>query len=180
MTRCIKPVWLLSGLLAAFILTGCIIVGTFVIDFEINDPEPVVGTDDIYHFNVDLTTDDDWEDHKDKIKDIDNVGFVLAVTNNELADIEIIMYIDDVDDTPFDNLIDIEDNTTQVLQNVVIAADGQTIISWPTSLTKVMNIGTLKTHAESGSFGLYVVASEPDLDFVIDFAVVAVTVTAGE
>lgn len=181
MSGCIKSAWLLSGLLAVFLLTGCIIVGTFVIDFEVDETDIDALSEGIYHFNVDLTTDEDWEDHKDKIKDIDNVGFVLKVTNGNSSDITIKLYIDDVDLTPYTNSGDIETNTTQVLSDITLSGPSgtSTIIDWPTSLTKVMNIATLKSQAESGEFGIYVI-SEGQLDFTIDFAVVAVTVTAGE
>ena len=185
MTRIKNSVWLLSGLLGALLLTGCIVVGTFVIDYKVDSNLIEQTSDGIYFFNVDLTTEEDWQDHQDKIKDIDNVGFLLKVTNLEDADVGIEMYITQglTEDfqTLYDNLDDIRSNTTQVVRNLVIKGPSgtETIIDWPTSLSKVTNIATLKKYAESGKFGLYVVASEPDLKFNIDFAVVIVTLTAG-
>ncbi len=176
MTRIKNHVWLLSGLLGALLLTGCIVVGTFVIDFEFASDASFTG---LVHYDIDLTEDSDWQDHKDKIKDIDNVGFVLQVTNHEASAVDVKMYIDNVGDPVYDNLTDIQDNADLILDNVTFAADGETTIDWSTSLTKVKNVSILKNFADSGIFRIYIVSSQPSVDVTIDFGVVVVTVTAG-
>jgi hypothetical protein len=177
MTRIKKLVWLLSGLLAALLLTGCIMVGTFVIDYEFASDAPFDG---LVYYDIDLTEEPDWEDHQDDIKNIDNVGFILRVTNDEDDDLDVQMYIDDIDNPIYDNKDDVEDNTDLILNNVTFAADDVTVIDWPTSLTKIENVGVLKSLVESGEFRIYMTSSQPNVDIVINFGVIIVTVTAGE
>lgn len=177
MTRIKNHIWLLSGLLGAFLLAGCIMVGTFVIDYEFASDE---NFDGLMSFDIDLTEEEDWEEHKDKIKDIDNVGFVLQVANNDDEDVDVEMYIDAVGEPIYYELEDIQANMDIILDNVTFAASGVTTIDWPTSLTKVKNVAILKDYAESGVFRIYLVSDQTSVDVTIEFGVVAVTVTAGE
>ncbi len=177
MTRIRNYIWLLSGLLGALLLTGCIVVGTFVIDYEFASND---GFDGLAQFDIDLTEEEDWNDHKDKIKNIDNVGFVLKATNHDDDAVDVEMYIDSIEAPYYLDAGDVIANTVKILDDVTFAASGVTTIDWPTSLSKVKNVSTLKNYAESGVFRIYIVSDQSSVDVTIDFGVVVVTVTAGK
>jgi hypothetical protein len=179
MMRKIRKIALLSALLAIVFTGGCnLITGTFVIDFTVerNDITP---HDDFEYFRVDLTENETWEEHKDKIKYIDNVGFQLWVTNNG-SSVTWELYADTIS-TPYVDVDDIRDDAKQVLGGLTLAP-GETYIDWPTSLIYLNSkeLPTFKNWVETGQFDIYAVAGSGNYNIRIDSARIIVTVTAGE
>ncbi len=164
----------LAGLL---FLAGCLVSGTFVIDVDIDDTD-VVTTSEFQYFLVDLTDNGDWEDHKDDIKYIDNVGFELWVENNGDAAVTGEFYIAREHDAGTDEADEVRDVATRILSGIELAP-GDNYIDWPTSLGHVENLDSLKAITETGTFVIYGLTETLPFDITLDSATVIVTVTAG-
>ena len=158
------------------LLTGCLISGTFVVTIFIDGDDFTTFTG-LYHYEVDLTTDSDWEEHKDKIKDIDVIGVELWLTNSGEAATTFNVWIDDIGEPTYTSVTAVDANTTQILEDIAIAS-GANHITYAESLPLIQNVATLKTLAESGQFHFYG-HSSLGAEFHLDSARVVVTVSAG-
>lgn len=168
----------LSALLAFAILPGCdsLLSGTFVIDYMVYDIDITSGSEwDL--FQVDLTDEDVWKDHKDEIKNIDNVGVELWITNPTTGVQTAELYITDYDNTGYVSATAIRQNTDVVFDNLSAAPQTQTHIDWSTSLGHVTDLNKLQTYAELGRFAVYTITTTLPYAIEIDSARVIVTVT---
>jgi len=158
---------------------GCIIIAaTFVIDYEIDSNDLFTATDFEY-FEVDLTDDATWNDHKDEIAYIDNVGFVMSIDNNGAADANGELYIARTHNSSITTAAQVKSNTTRILSGLVLPP-GNTVVDWATSLGYVEGVDSLKAIAETGTFVIYATTETLPFDLHIDAAVVIVTVTASK
>jgi hypothetical protein len=166
----------LAGIL---LLAGCFIVAvTVVIDYNISSTDLFQETDFEY-FNVDLTDNDTWNDHKDDIQYIDNVGFVMWVENNGATDATGELYIARTHSTSIASAQDVKDNTTRILSGLVLPP-GESYIDWPTSLGYVEHVDSLRAIVETGTFVIYATTESLPFDIQIDSAIVIVTGTASQ
>lgn len=87
----------ISGLLSAvaLIVSGCILSGTFAITFYLEFPRNFSGSS-FQAASVDLTTEEDWDDHKDKIESIESVKMDGVVANNQQAADTFDVYISNI------------------------------------------------------------------------------------
>jgi hypothetical protein len=175
----LKVCGLLSTLLAILIAAGCssLLTATSVISIPIG-PGDIKVKDSVSYFQVDLTGEDVWSKHKDDIKNIDNVGFELWLEN--LADSRMTgeLYIASFDDTDYVSPAQVQAGATRILRDISIDP-GPAYIDWPTSLTLVTNLDTLKSYAEIGQFTVYSITPAYPAFIHIDSANVIVTVTYG-
>jgi hypothetical protein len=179
MKQIIRHIGFLSILLGLFILNGCVVTGTFVIDFHVSSTD-LDDEGEFIHFAVDLTEEDDWNDHKDKIKYIDNIGFQLWLTNGSDEPMSATFYIDDyVDSAPYGDSLEVKANADLILTGLSAPADSKVYIDWPTSLSMVRNIDIIRTYAESGKFSVYSLNTSSSINYTLDSANVIVTFTAG-
>jgi len=161
------------------LLAGCFIVAvTVVIDYQINSAD-LFQESDFEYFAVDLTSDETWDDHKDDIKYIDNVGFIMWVDNNGASDATGELYIARTHDVSITSADDVKDNTTRILSGLVLEP-GANYIDWASSLAYVENIDSLRTIVETGTFVIYATTETLPFDLQVDSAVVIVTGTAGK
>lgn len=167
----------LFGIMAVgFLISGCLLIsGTFVIveDFSFS------GETGFYHYWVDLTNEEDWEDHKDDIDDIDLVGFEMNFTNNDSEPVTFNAYIDDGGE--FDvwaDYAEVDANAVKILDNLTLPV-GKSHLTYGDSFKYIMNVEAMKKLVKKGQFHFYGV-SEGGIskDFVIDSGKVVVTFTA--
>ena len=181
------------GLAAIALLTSCILTGTFVTTVRI---VPDDQGDSLYvsftnisdsEIEVDLTGDADFEDHKDDIKDIDNVGFYLDVTNldadpSHVDTFQIFIEADTSKNWNEYGMQTIIDSASYLfLTDVIIPGNSRKIITWNESVSKITDLENAMPIIESGLFSLYVLALPRDMfDLRVDSMVVVVTFTAGK
>jgi len=175
-----KITWfaLLSALLAILIVGGCnLVTGTFVVDINVKNTD-IVPHGTFEYFAVDLTTNDTWKNHKDNIKNVDNIGFQLWVTNNGSA-VTWEFYADTTSVSHADTS-SIRANGKQILAGLSLAP-GKTYIDWPTSLIYLNSkeLPTFKQWVEAGKFDIYALTDKLPYKVTIDSAHVIITVTAG-
>ena len=158
------------------LLTGCLVSGTFVVTIFIDGGEMTTYSG-LYHYEVDLSTDSDWEEHKDKIKNIDVIGVELWLTNNGSAGTTFNVWIDAISQPVRTTVTDLNAQATKIIDDVAVEP-GANHITYAESLGLIQNVATLKTLAESGQFHFYGHSSLA-AQFVLDSARVVVTVSAG-
>lgn len=169
----------ISALLALFIIGGCnLITGTFVIDIDVENTN-IIPHDTFEYFAVDLTTNDTWKNHKDNIKNVDNIGFQLWVTNNGTDSVGWEFYADTTT-VPHTDIPSIKAHAKQVLAGLTLPP-GAKYIDWPTSLIYLNSkeLPTFKQWVETGKFDIYALTNVLPYNVTIDSAKVIITVTAG-
>jgi hypothetical protein len=160
--------------------TGCKIVsGTFVVDTVFYDLTPN-GTGDYYYEALDLTTNDVWIDHEDDIKDIDNIGFEMWLSNTAGTNNFVDCYIAD-----FGSALNgassrsaVESGATRVLVDVPMPP-GTSFLGYASSFSHIEHLTELKTLGESGQFKFWALADITTSEFTIDSLRVVLTLTAG-
>ena len=156
-----------------FILTGCLLSGTFVINhkFTLGD------MGDFYFYQVDITNDQVWKDHSDKIDFIDAVGMELYITSTESAAVTFNAFVDNYsgeDSSPNS----VPDDATVIIQNMTVSP-GIIFITYAKSLTLLKNLDVLKALAKTGKFDFYAeTTGTAGTTFVVDSARLVVTLSA--
>ncbi|PKK84177.1 MAG: hypothetical protein CVT49_05105 [candidate division Zixibacteria bacterium HGW-Zixibacteria-1] len=166
---------LASILLLAMVFSGCkyIISGTFVIVQDIE----FTAESGFYFYQVDITKEADWNDHKDDIDIIDAVGVEFHIISDESANVTFSAYVDEysgVGSTP----TSVPTTATKIIDGLVVPP-GETTISYSESLKFLTGIDRLKKLVRTGKFD-YFGTSTGNLgtSFVIDKGKVIITFSA--
>ena len=170
-----KKTALAAAILAAVTLSGCLLVsGTFVIVKTFS----FTTQSQFYHYAVDITDEGDWKDHKDKIDNIDLVGFELWITSHETIPITLNAYLDSMHTTPYATQLAVEANATKVLEGLTVAP-GANHVSYGGSFSYLTNVDELKRLVRIGQFDYYGTATGgTGAGFKVDSARVIVTFSA--
>lgn len=171
----------MGGMVAALLLlAGCLVSGTFVVSVMIRDLS-VSANQENYFLDVDITGEQDWQDHRENLKDIDLVGFELWATNNIGVANTFSAYVADSASSlaASSTRSEIVSQGILVLNELPLSATGQTHITYGQSFKYTANIHRLKQLIEAGKVKMFVVASESTIDFDLDSVQVIVTFTAG-
>ena len=160
--------------LVPIFIAGCVASGTIIIVFDLD--EFVSSSTGMEVVEVDLTTNSDYQDNKDKIKSIDQVTVTGWFINQETADnqAEIWLAYTGSYATP----AEVRSNATRVFVSPVIPGNDELFIDWADGLSHIENIDALKDAAEDGHFWLYGLAA--DSPFTVRFEItLVITMTAG-
>jgi len=161
------------GLAFALLLTGC---GLISITLLLNEDIPETNVPNgLFTYDVDVTDEQDWEDHKDQIEQVNWVSFELTLTNPGEAAITFNGYVDDVDNAVC-STIGCATATTRVLKNITIPASSTRVITMGESFGFMENMDVLKALAATGRFRFYGVSGGGP--FVIDEGRIVVAIVA--
>jgi hypothetical protein len=164
---------MLGLLLIGLITLGCLVSGTFIIVESFT----FTAQTGFYFYQVDITDDPDWEDHKDDIDFIDAVGLEFFITSTESGDVTFNAYIDDYSGAS-SNPTSVSGTATKIINNFTVSP-GTTWISYSESLGILTGVERLKTLAKEGQFDYYGESTGNDGNsFVIDSGKVIVTFSA--
>ena len=165
---------MILAVLLSLLIAGCIGTGTITFKYEL--AEFVSSSSGMEKVEVDLTTNKDYNDNKDKIKSIDQVTVVGWLVNELSADNQAQIWISDVGTyTTPDSVIE---NATRVFISPVIPGNDSLFIDWANGLDLVENLPSLKTAAENGHFWIYGIAE--NAPFLVRYHVtLVITMTAG-
>lgn len=159
------------GLALAILLTGCGIVSVTFLLYEDIDQASVTS---FYYYGVDVTDEEDWEDHKDDIEQVNWVSFELFLTNPGGTDITFNGYVDDADNAVCGTAACAQ-AATRILRNITIPAGTQRHITMGQSFDYMENMLILRDLAVEGAFHFYGVSDGP---FEIDSGTVVVAIVA--
>jgi hypothetical protein len=159
------------GLALVILLTGCGLISiTLLLDQDIDETTVPAS---FYYYGVDVTDEEDWEDHKDDIKSANWVSFELYLTNPGGTDITFDGYVDDADNAVCVTATCAQ-GATRILKDVTIPAGSQRYISPGQSLAFMENMDILRDLAVTGQFHFYGVSTGGS--FVIDSGRVVVAI----
>jgi len=159
-------------LLISLMLAGCLVSATFVIveTFSFS------AQSGFYFYPVDITTDSDWQDHKDNIDFIDAAGAEFFITSNETQNVTFNVWIDDP--AGVSNPGAVPSTATKIISGFTVPP-GVSKITYAQSLGLITGLSRLKQLAKTGIFDLYATSTgNTGTSFVIDSARIIVTVSA--
>lgn len=165
--------------LAGLLLAGCDLIGAQLrIELDVIPPNSsqqsthqTVGT-----IGVDLTTNSDFRDNQDKIKSVDEVGFVFRVRNNrtETATGRIYMTAAPLN---FPTPETLASSATLVLDGLTVPGSSYIEVDYAQSLALQQNQALLHQQVKSGRIYLYGVAQGAPFDVTIDQLTVVLVMT---
>ena len=174
-----------AGALWALVLSGCIMTATGVITVRLAPDDygnPVTVTEADYsegEIEVNLSEDEDFAEFREKIKDIDNVGFYLEVTNNLGTDATFQLFLEpDTSKNWTDPAYVVDSGAYLVFTGLTIPGGESVTIDWNASMAYINNLAEVKPYLESGLFSLYPLAvPHDDFNLTTDSLVIIVTLT---
>jgi hypothetical protein len=140
---------------------------TLTLSYDIEDE--IVSTDTQFNsVMVDLTQEQDWKDHQDKLDEIYNLLFYGWITNYENTPATGRLYV--YKDTTLHTVEEVETNATLVLDGLVIPAD--TTIEVP---LVDLDLKPIRDLVMDGKFALYAIASNVPFNIrVFDSSIVVI------
>ena len=163
----------------ALVITGCIVSGTFTTEVLIVNAD-FNNNGTFYYYMIDLTEDDVWEDHSDKLEFIDHVGFEMWFSSSAGSNMVFDAYLDNAGDPLLSTPAEVEANATQVLDGITLTPGDDQHITYGQSFKYITNFDTMRDLVETGGFRFYGISSEGSGSFTIDSVRVVITFTASE
>ena len=167
-------VFLLSAVIIG--VTGCIVSGTFVLDIKVTQAE-LEQHGNSYFTAVDLSGNEIWQEHRDKLDSVDLVGFELWLSNSGTAT-QFDMYVDPTSDPIYTRVGQIDSNATQVLRDLPVPV-GKLHVTYGESFKYLVNMNTLTSLAKTGKFHVYATWTDATSLF-LDSVRVVVTISASD
>lgn len=159
----------------AFIAIGCIVSGTFIVveDFSFT------AQSEFYFYQVDITDDATWAEHKDDIQFIDVVGVEFYITSSETGPVTFDAWIDDYSGAGSNPTL-VPSSATKIIDGFTVQP-GVSKITYAQSLGILTGISRLKALAMIGQFDYYGTSSgNIGTSFVVDSAKIIITFSGGE
>ena len=161
----------------ALSLPGCSLVsGTIRIEYDYTGNPQQSTQGNVAELAVDLNTNQDFKDNKDKIKSVDEVGFVFRARNLLGNTAHGVIYISKGQIRPL-TAAAIQASATRVVQGVMLQS-GYTNIDYNASLGLEVHQTVLHDFVKGGTFYLYGIADDSDFDITIDKLIAVAVVTA--
>jgi hypothetical protein len=174
--------WIVPALLLAFATPGCILVsGQFLIDFDLPDfttsTETAVTRED-----VDLTTESDYQDHKDELKGLSDVAVLGKITNNGSTAIGVEVWMT-AGPTTYLTPGQVTTNGTKLWGPFNLAASASKQVGWDESAKLFPSAGKSLLINEikgDGQFTIYAIANAGTYSFKVDNGVLALVIDFGK
>lgn len=171
----------LAALLTVSLIIGCgIATGSFTFGYELDGPISSTNAN-LEWESIDLTTIDDYNDHKDKIKSVDNIALVGVVHNlgNTAVSGEVWLAYDSTYGDYGNNSPDtVRAHGTRIFVSPVIPTSDSLVIDWEEGLSYIENFAEVQAAVELGQFVLYGLGDSQFFDVYIDVDII-ITITAG-
>lgn len=156
------------ALFATLLLSGCWLFGiTLVLSYDIENE--ILSTDT--NFNsvaIDLTEEEDWQDHQDDLDEIYNLLFHGWIENHESTEATGQLYV--YKDGSLTTIAEVQANATLVLDGLVLPPD--TTVEIPLA---GMSLEPIRDLIMEGKFHLYAIATNVPFDIrVFDATVVVI------
>lgn len=171
-----KTIILSLAAVLALALGGCLVTGQITL-FQSIDAVTTTNLQ-VNPVRVNLNEEEDYVEHKDKIKSVDEISVVAVIKNNRAAAADVEMYLSDDLLTSVADVKD-PDKATLVFVAPTVPASGTLKIGWADGFRYMVNEkAVIDQVLGDGIFMLYAVA-EDEFDLRVK-AEVAVTITVGK
>ena len=167
--------WIVPALAIALAAPGCVLVsGQFLIDFELVDftatTEATVTRQD-----VDLNTEEDYNDHKDELEGLSDVAVLGTVINNGDAPINVEVWMT-AGPTAYTTPGEVTANATRLWGPFTVLANQSTTTDWDESAALFKKLGKdllIQEIKGDGQFTIYAIAVEETYSFEVQNGVLA-------
>jgi hypothetical protein len=175
----LRPI--LPALALALLAPGCILTsGQLLIDFDLpnmtaTSPTGLIGE------QINLNTNDDYEEHKDKLKDILDFAVLGTIHNTGVTDIDVEVWMTP-DLTTYTNEASVEANGIKLWGPLHIPAGGSVAVDWDKSASLFSTLGKAAVLQEAkgdGSFTIYAIGNAGVYTFNIENGVLALVIDVG-
>lgn len=163
----------LAVLLALFI-AGCIASGTITFKFPLDDF--VSSSSGLEVQEIDLTTNSDYNDHKDEIRSVDQIEVVGWFHNLLQTENQAEIFISD--DGTFDDPDTVRTYATRVFVSPSIPGNDSVFISWAEARDHLENVPALRDAVDEGYFWIYGIAENSPYLVRYDLTLI-ITITVG-
>jgi hypothetical protein len=170
-----RHLWFLP-LLTLVLASGCwfLLSGTWVVVFAVAD-EDIHEDVGLHKFDVDLTDEDAWSDHKDNLDNIEDVAMTFNLVNEMDTEATGRIYVSS--DNSLTDTTAIKASATLILDGLTVPASGSLKVDLAYYYDVFQNFEALRDLVKTGSFTGYAIV--PDSDHVkISHFVVVVTFSA--
>jgi hypothetical protein len=138
------------AVMLSLLVVACLGTGTITFIFDID--EFTSSSSGMEKREIDLTTNSDYNDNKDRIKSVDQVSVVGWFINEESAANSAEIFVSDVEYSDPDS---VRDYATRVFTSPVIPGDDSVFVNWSDALAQIENLPYLKERVDDGYFWLY-------------------------
>lgn len=176
--RLIAPVAALAALSAA----GCVLVsGQFLVTYEFDDPVTITSPTQLAGVEVNLNEVSDYDDHKDKLKDVADLALVGRIVNLTGTAVAVEVWMVANPTVLYTNDTDVKANGVKIWGTLNVGANGAAQIDWDQSSALFVGRQALIDQIKGdGRFDLYAIGSTGTYSFRIEKgALIAVLAAAG-
>lgn len=173
---------IVPALLLAFVMPGCVLTsGQFLIDFDLDDFTTSTSTA-VTKEDVDLTTEEDYNDHKEELQGIADVAVLGKITNTGATAIGVQVWMT-AGTTTFTTPTEVTSGATMLWGPFNLTAGGSEQVDWDESaalfnaagkqllLDEIKGDGMFTIYAISDNVGIYSFTVDNGvLALVLDFA----------
>jgi hypothetical protein len=147
----------------ALLVAGCIVSVQKIIVVNISDE--MVSTDEAINAEaIDLTDNEDWEEHKDEIQSVIDLKFACTIVNNEGTAATGRVYLSEDEYTTPE---DIDSLAVLFLDGIVIPANDSVVINFTGSAPYIHNLDPVLDLVEGGQFYIYGIAEDTPFSITI-------------
>jgi hypothetical protein len=168
--------WIVPALAIALAAPGCVLTsGQFLIDFELNDFTATTETA-VTRQDVDLTTEEDYNDHKEDLQSLADVAVLGTLINNGGTAIHAELYMTPSSTPSYTNAADVKANAALLWGPFEVAAGASKTVDWDESADLFSPAGKALLIQEikgDGQFTVYMIAAEETYSFEVQNGVLA-------
>ena len=174
--------WIVPALLLAVAAPGCVLVsGQFLIDFNLPNFDASTDTA-VSREDVDLTTESDYQDHKNDLKGLSDVAVLGKITNSGAADIGVEIWMTAAG-TTYSTPTQVTTNGTKLWGPFNLSAGATKQVGWDESAKLFSSTGKALLINEikgDGQFTIYAIANAGTYSFNVDDGVLALVIDFGK
>jgi hypothetical protein len=175
-------VWFSLAVLGALLSTGCFLVSLQkLITFVFDDPVTIAGPTALYSVPVDLNTEEDYVDNKDKLKDVADLALLGRVTNLSTTATSVEVWMVASPGTPLTTESAVQAAGIKVWGTLSLGASETKTINWNESAKLFVGRQALINEIKGdGRFDLYAIGSGTAYNFRINKGALAAVLSAGQ
>lgn len=174
--------WIIPALLLAVATPGCVLVsGQFLIDFDLDNFAASTDTA-VTREDVDLTTESDYNDHKEDLKGLADVAVLGKISNTGSTDIGIEVWMT-AGPTTYTTPTQVTTNGTKLWGPFNLGAGVTKQVNWDDSAKLFSTGGKALLISEikgDGQFTIYAIADVGTYQFNVDNGVLALVLDFGK